>query len=75
MLENLDQLAGEGDLGNEEDGGLAAGEGVGGEFEINIGLAAAGNATEEARIAWSSEELPESGGLGGVERNIGARGF
>jgi len=46
-FEAFDGLGGEGDFGDENDGALAAGEGVGDGLEVNFGFAAAGDAVEE----------------------------
>ncbi len=67
LLEDTNELAGEGDFRDEEDDGAPLGEGFGGELEVDIGLAAAGDATEEAGVAGGLLELGESALLGGIE--------
>lgn len=47
FCEDLDELGGEGDFGDEEDGGAAVLESFLGEFEVNVGFAGAGDAEEE----------------------------
>ncbi len=48
--EDLDELGGEGDFGDEEDDGSVLSEGFGGEFEVDVGFAGAGDAEEE--LGW-----------------------
>ena len=47
VLEDLDELRGEGDFWDEEDDRFLSPQSVLGKFEIDIGLAAAGDAVEE----------------------------
>ena len=46
-FEDLDELGGESDFGDEEDDGLAFAEGFLGEFEVDVGCAGAGDAIEQ----------------------------
>ncbi len=46
LFEDFDELAGEGDFRDEEDGGFLRFEGVFGHFEVDIGFTATGNASE-----------------------------
>lgn len=71
LLENANKLAGEGDLGDEEDDRLAARDGIGGELEVNVGLAATGDATEKASVTRGLLELGEGALLSGVEGDFG----
>lgn len=71
LLKDLDELAGKGDLGDEEDDGFLLLERVRGELEVDISLAATGDAAEETRGSWGLLEGAESGFLGGVEENGG----
>ncbi len=52
-FENLDELAGEGDFGDEEDDGLTVFKGILGHFEIDVGFTATSNAMEEFCVSWS----------------------
>ena len=67
-LEDLDELGGEGDFGDEEDDGAPGGESFGGESEVEIGFAAAGDAVEEFGGAGGGAEGGEGGALVGVQR-------
>ncbi len=69
MLEDTDELTGEGDFRDEKDGRAALQESVGGELEIDIGLAAAGDTTEEFSGARGGLEASKGGFLGGVKGN------
>lgn len=71
LLEDRDELAGEGDFWDEKNGGLVVLEGVGGEFEVDVGFAAAGDAEEEASEAGGLLKLGKSARLGGIEGNGG----
>ncbi len=52
LLENLDELGGEGDFGNEEDGGVLRFKGISGHFEVDIGFTATGYTSEETSGSW-----------------------
>ncbi len=43
LLKNLDELASEGNFGNEQNRAAPRLEGVSGEFEINVGFTTTGN--------------------------------
>ena len=47
LFKDFDQLGGEGDCGDEEDGGLIGSEGFFGESEVDVGFTRAGDAVEE----------------------------
>lgn len=57
LLEDLDELAGEGDFRNKENGRFTLSESICGELEVNICLAAASNAAEEASRARGLNKL------------------
>lgn len=67
LLKNADELAGEGDFGDEQDGGFAGFEGLGGESEVDIGFAATGDAAQEAGGAGGGFEGFKGGFLGRIE--------
>lgn len=58
-LKNLDQLRGEGYLGDEKYCGEALCEGLGGHLEVDIGLAATSDAMEETSVFWGLLEVYE----------------
>ena len=66
-FEDLDELRGESDFGDEEDDGFALVEGFGGELEVDVGFAAAGDAVEQFGVVLDGFEVAESGFLGGIE--------
>ena len=59
LLEDFDELAGEGDFRDEEDGGFLRFEGVFGHFEVDIGFTATGNASEQTSGSWGFLEALE----------------
>ena len=65
-LDAVEELDREGDLGEEDEGLAAAGEGLGDGLEVDLGLAGAGDALEERRGV-------APGGDGGAEGGGGAR--
>jgi len=69
LFEDFDELAGEGDFRDEEDGGFLRFEGVFGHFEVDIGFTATGNASEQTSGSWGFLEALEGILLGFVERN------
>lgn len=66
-LKNLYELAGEGDFGNEKDGRFTFGEGARSELEVDVGLAATGDATQETGGLSDGFESGKGGFLSGVE--------
>lgn len=71
--ENVDELAGEGDFGNEENGGFLLVESIGGEGKVDIGFATTGYTAQKAGGARDGFELAKGGLLGGIEGNIRVR--
>lgn len=69
LLEDFDELAGEGDFRDEEDGGFLRFEGVFGHFEVDIGFTATGNASKQTSGSWGFLEALEGISLGFIERN------
>lgn len=69
--ENFDELTGEGDFWDEEDGGFLLFESVFGQFEVDIGFTTTSYASEQTRGSWGFLEALEGFLLGWVERNGG----
>lgn len=65
--EDFDELASEGDFGDEEDGGFLLFEGLCGQCEVDISFTATGNASEERGGSWGLLEALEGGFLGVIE--------
>lgn len=70
-FEDFDELAGESDFRDEEDGGFAALEGFRGELEVDISLTAAGDAAEERGVSWGLLDSFEGFALGRIEIDEG----
>ncbi len=66
-FEDFDELTGEGDFRDEEDGGFAALEGFRGELEVDISFTAAGDAAEERSVPWGLLDSFEGFSLGRIE--------
>ncbi len=66
LLEIADDLGGKGDFWDEDNDGLAFGEGVLGELDIDVGFAATSNAVQENGIGGIGLDLCDGGLLGGV---------
>lgn len=75
MFEDFDELASEGDFGDEKDGRFLGLEGVFGEFKVDVGFATTGNALEKCSALSGALDGSESGFLGSVEQNGGIFGI
>ena len=66
LLKIADDLGGKGDFWDEDNDGLAFGEGMLGKLDINVGFAATGDAVQENGIGGIGLDLRDGGLLGGV---------
>jgi hypothetical protein len=66
LLKIADDLGGKGDFWDEDNDGLAFGEGMLGELDINVGFAATGDAVQENGVGGIGFDLRDGGLLGGV---------
>lgn len=71
VFKDFDELAGEGDFGDEEDGGFLLPERFRGELEVDIGFTATGNASEQRSVSWGLFDGSEGIFLGRIELDEG----
>ncbi len=71
VVEDFDELAGEGDFGDEEDGGFLRLERVRGHLEVEIGLTTTGDAAQKTSAARGVLELSEGFSLSRIEVDEG----
>ena len=69
LFKNFNQLRSEGDFRDKQDDGAALGARFGGESEVEIGFAGAGDTVKETSGGAGSLERGEGGALSGIERN------